>query len=134
MKARNNWKLVVNVNTIGIWMFCCNIAVTSEIILYYAWLNTCSWHLLEKKKPISCLLNFVCKGNDLCWSYVHFMQLRENCRFVPDISLENFTIKSIVNNVSTVNHLPKKISIATKFLLERRNMEGINSASFNVAL
>ena len=62
------------------------------------------------------------------------MQLLENCRFVPDISLENFTIKSIVNNVSTVNHLPKKISIATKFLLERRNMEGINSASFNVAL
>ena len=133
MKARNNWKLVVNVNAIGIWMFCFNIAVTSEIILYYALIPAHGIYL-KKKIPISCLLNFVCKRNDLCWRYVHFLQLLEDCRFVTDISLEKFTIKSIVNNVSIVNHLPKKISIATKFLLERRNMEGINSASFNAAL
>ena len=43
MKAQNNWKLVVNLNSIAIWMFCFNIAVTSEIAgLDYAWLNTCS--------------------------------------------------------------------------------------------
>ena len=42
MKAQSNWKLVVNINSIAILTFCFSIAVTSEIIRYYTWLNTCS--------------------------------------------------------------------------------------------
>ena len=66
-------------------------------------------------------------------SYVHFLKLLEDCRFVPENSFEKFTTKSIVSSGSTVCHLPKWISNATEFLLESRKRRGTSSASFNVA-
>lgn len=64
---------------------------------------------------------------------MHFLELLEDCCFVPENLSEKFTIKSIANNNSTVSHLPKETSRAAEILLERRKRGGTSSASFNVA-